>query len=52
MAKKEMINDSKEIKGEGVLKDTLTAYDQYDMNKLNDPTGMHPEYQRQNNKSK
>ena len=41
MAKKDMINDSKEIKGEGVLSPTLAAYEEYDMNVMNDPQGSH-----------
>ena len=33
---KEMINDTKPVKGEGVLTSTLKDMDEYDMNVLND----------------
>ena len=53
---KEMINSTKPTpKGETEgLGQTLKAYEEFDMNHLNDPTGTHPEYDgsKINNKGK
>ena len=38
------INTTSEIPAGGVLDSTLAGQDQWDMNKMNDPTGFHPEY--------
>jgi hypothetical protein len=38
------INTTSEIPAGGVLDSTLAAQEQWDMNKMNDPIGMHPEF--------
>lgn len=40
------INTTSEITESGIggISDTLLAYEQWDMNMLNDPAGKHPEY--------